>query len=288
MGCPVNPLFFELKSLKKISVRRFTADKSISAPKSPDEVIGPFNFTLHPGGASRRRHRLETVMKRKSNQSVVELVLSGHLSDIDVLHPAIKKLFGCAAKIVKSPNMAIQKSRQIAPFKELRVDPPGITENHRKKIKLRNRTVFILDLELAKIHLGLNARIRLKVHVGNPLPLLLEPVNRPLHNLVAPGKTHRPQSIVYPGRLVSRILFKPSCNVTLEWVQLAPPHYLCPVRLEIALVLKISLHRIAADAQPLRYLSLAQASFIHQQYVQNGLLFFQKATSLTLRQQSIS
>jgi hypothetical protein len=33
-------------------------------------------------------------MQCKSHQAVVELVLAGYLSDIDVLHPIIENLFG--------------------------------------------------------------------------------------------------------------------------------------------------------------------------------------------------
>jgi hypothetical protein len=78
VGCPVNPLVFELEPLEKIPIGRFTAEKSVPPPEPlPNEVMGSLNLSLHPGGISGGNLRLESVMQCKSRQGVVELALAG-------------------------------------------------------------------------------------------------------------------------------------------------------------------------------------------------------------------
>jgi len=49
----------------------------------------------------------------------------------------------------------------------------------------------------------------------------------------------------------------------------------------------VLLYGIAADTQLLGDLPLGQSLSLHQQYVQNGLLFFKCATSLTMMREKI-
>jgi hypothetical protein len=119
VGCPVNPFVLEVEPPKKIPVGRFTADESVPPPEAfTDEVVGSFNLTLYPGGIGGSNDRFESIVERKTHEGIVELVLSGYLSDKDILHPVVEDLFRHTAKVIEGMDMAIQESRQIAPVDE--------------------------------------------------------------------------------------------------------------------------------------------------------------------------
>ena len=88
------------------------------------------------------------------------------------------------------------------------------------------------------------------------------------------GKTHRPKVIVYPGRLVLHVFFKPCSDVSLKLIQQTLPVWLASITFRISLIFDVLLHRVSADAQFLGNLSLGQPLPLQHQYVQNGLLFF--------------
>lgn len=170
--------------------------------------------------------------------------------------------------------MTIQKGRQIAPIDELTVEPPRKTQDHREKIELPDCAVGSLKLELSKIHLRLIPRLRLKAHVGDLLTFLLDIMHRPFDDLIAPAKTHRAKPVVYPGRLVLHVFFKPCSKVTPKPIQQTLAVWLTPITLRISLILDVLLHGVSADAQFLGNLPLGQPLPLQHQYVQNDLLFF--------------
>ena len=115
----MNPFVLEVEPLKKIPVGCFTADEPVPPPEAfTDEVVGSFNLTLHPGGIGGSNDRFKSVVKRKTHEGIIELVLAGYLSDKDVLHPVVENLFRYTAKVIEGMEMAIQESRQIAPVDE--------------------------------------------------------------------------------------------------------------------------------------------------------------------------
>jgi hypothetical protein len=97
--------------------------------------------------------------------------------------------------------------------------------------------------------LRLIARLRLKAHVADPLTFLLDIMHRPFDDLIAPAKTNRAKSVVYPGRLVLHVFFKPCSKVALKPIQQALTVWLVPINLWISLILDVLLHGVAADAR---------------------------------------